>query len=69
MDKLEVNSGILTIGMTGKTAKMATKNELQKCLHRSFPKTQEFYRQRSTDGHQWEVSLPFVDFSQELLQK
>ena len=39
------------------------------CLHQSFSKTQAFHRHRSTDGHQWEVSLPIVDFSQELLQK
>ena len=60
---------VKTVGVTGKISKWQLENRLQKCFHCSFSKTQVFHRHRSTDGHQWEVSLPIVDFFHELLQK
>ncbi len=38
-------------------SKMATKNELQKFLHRSIFKTQVFHRYRSIDRQEWEHKL------------
>ncbi len=37
-----------SIGVTGKTAKMATKNQVQQYLHCSYSKTQVFHRHRWT---------------------
>ena len=48
---------VKTVGVTGKISKWQLENRLQKC---SFSKTQVFHKHRSTDGHQWELSLLFV---------
>ena len=45
-----------------KIAKMAPKNELKKCLDCYFFETQVLYRHRSTNWHQWEVSLLFTEY-------
>ncbi len=53
-----------TVGVTGKISKwQPEKRAPKKCFHRSFSKMQVFHRHRSTDWHQWELSLLFVDCS------
>ncbi len=46
----------------GVTTKWLEKNQLKKCLDRSFFEMQVLYRLRSTDWNKWEVSLLFAEY-------
>ncbi len=58
---------VKTVGVTGKISKWQLENRLQKCFHCPFSKTQVFHR--STDEHQWELSLLLHTFRHQQYKK